>query len=420
MLYGWVTKFYIKPSFFFKFYGFEWVEPMPAMGIYALFGVLWLCAVCIIAGAFYRIATILFFVGFTYAELLDMTHYLNHYYLMCVLCFVQIWLPAHRAYSVDAWLRPASRVSTASAAYLYALRAQLAIVYFFAGVAKLQTDWLLDAQPLTLWLARHSNFPIVGGLLAMPFTAYFFAWFGCLYDLTIWLWLSMKRTRVLAYITVVAFHVLTGLLFNIGVFPFMMMGVTLLFFNSDAHKNWIRRLFGIFILTLSKLKLFATFATSNPTAHAAMQMPQRLILAGVLVLQCLIPLRFLLYKSDVLWAEEGFRFSWRVMVIEKTGQAIFTVHDGASERSSLVNNLQYITEKQELMMATQADLIVQFAHFLANEYATRHGYQNPRVTVESFVSLNGRRSQRFVSDTVDLAGVYPDLSPQTYILPSPR
>ena len=40
------------------------------------------------------------------------------------------------------------------------------MVYVFAGLAKLNADWLLDAQPLRIWLAARSDLPIVGPLLA--------------------------------------------------------------------------------------------------------------------------------------------------------------------------------------------------------------------------------------------------------------
>jgi len=100
---GWVSAFYIKPQFHFTFYGFGWVKPMGETGTYALFAVMALAAICIAIGLFYRIAAVLFFLTFTYVELLDKTTYLNHYYLVSIIAFLLILVPAGSYFSVDAW-----------------------------------------------------------------------------------------------------------------------------------------------------------------------------------------------------------------------------------------------------------------------------------------------------------------------------
>ena len=229
---GWVDKFYIAPSFYFKFYAFEWVQPFGMPIIYLLFIAMIFSALAIMLGAFYRISSFLFFIIFTYFELLDVTHYLNHYYLISLLAFLMCWLPANRAYSIDVWRNKALHIETVPAWTILIIQLQLSLVYFFAGLAKLQTDWLLDAQPLRIWLSRQSNFPLIGPLLTWPIVAYLCSWFGAIFDLTIPFWLKWKKSRPLAYIFVVGFHIATGLLFNIGIFPWLMMALTLIFFSE--------------------------------------------------------------------------------------------------------------------------------------------------------------------------------------------
>ena len=108
------------------------------------------------------------------------------------------------------------------------------MVYFFAGVAKLNFDWLIEAQPLKIWLPAQSHLPMIGPFLEMEVTAYFFSWFGAIYDLTIPFLLLMNRTRPWAYAAVVVFHVMTRILFPIGMFPFIMIGATLIFFPGSS------------------------------------------------------------------------------------------------------------------------------------------------------------------------------------------
>ncbi|HWN71295.1 MAG TPA: HTTM domain-containing protein, partial [Haliangium sp.] len=142
---GWIDRFYAGHGFFFKFWGFAWVPVPPVPAIYALFGVLAVAALCIALGAFYRVAAAVFFLGFSYAQLLDVTSYLNHYYLVCLLALLLVFAPLHHTWSVDAWRRPALATGTVPAWAQWILRLQVGTVYFYAGVAKLEVDWLLHA-----------------------------------------------------------------------------------------------------------------------------------------------------------------------------------------------------------------------------------------------------------------------------------
>src|SRR5690606_5786436 len=145
---GWVERFYGQPTFFFKYWGFGWVEVAPLPAMYALYGALAVLSLLIALGLFYRVAIVLFFVGFTYAELTDVTNYLNHYYLVCLLSGLMCFMPLERTLSLDARRKPALRAATVPAWCLYLLRFQVAVVYTYAGLAKFNTDWLLGAQPL--------------------------------------------------------------------------------------------------------------------------------------------------------------------------------------------------------------------------------------------------------------------------------
>ena len=93
---GWVTDLYIAPKYHFTYYGFDWVQPAGASGMYLLFGLLIILSVFITAGLFYRLSAIAFFCIFTYIELIDKTNYLNHYYFISLVSFLLIFLPANR------------------------------------------------------------------------------------------------------------------------------------------------------------------------------------------------------------------------------------------------------------------------------------------------------------------------------------
>lgn len=405
---GWVSAFYIEPVFHFTYIGFDWVKPLPAAGMYAVFAALAVLSLCIALGLCYHASMAAFFVLFTYVELLDKAFYLNHYYFISLLSFLLIFLPLHRKWSVDARLRPALRTDTVPGWTVDAIRLQLGLVYFFAGVAKLNSDWLLRAMPLSIWLPAKAGLPIIGALFDYDWFAYVMSWAGAAYDLTIPFLLLWRRTRPFAYLAVLGFHVITGMLFNIGMFPWIMIVSSLIFLDERDYRALARRF-------APALKLLDTHTQAVQSARPAVA----LILVPFFALQILFPLRYLLYPGDVLWTEEGFRFSWRVMLVEKAGAVTFFVSDPASNRRWTVSPGKYLTLQQEKQMSFQPDMIQQFAHFLDAEYRAQ-GYDDVEVRAEAYVSFNGRASWLLIDPSVDLSAEPVSLLHKDWILPAPH
>jgi len=388
---GWIDELMLDPPFHFHYWGFEFVEPLPAPWLQALYALLIVANLCVAAGIAYRPAIVIVFVGFTYLELIDLTYYLNHYYFISIVTGMMIFMPLRRGclHGVPAWV-------------VWALRLQLGIVYFFAGLAKLHPDWLFYAQPLQLWLTARADLPWLGPLLARHETAFVMSWAGAVFDLTIPAWLLWHRTRALAYLAVLAFHGATGLLFNIGVFPWVMIACTPIFFDPSWPRRLLRRT-----------------VPSNP--HVPPQSPQRrIILTAALALhfaiQIALPMRHHVYPGEVRWHEQGFRFAWNVMLIEKTGMVEFRVETADGARRWRLSPHKELTAQQTKMMSTQPDMILRYAHHLAETFAAQ-GIPDVSVRADAWASLNGRRSQRLVDPTVDLAEVRDGWSNKTWIVP---
>jgi hypothetical protein len=408
---GWIHDLYVAPTYHFTYWGFGWVQPLGEAGMYAMFALMGLAAVGITLGWHYRASAAAFFVLFTYVELIDKANYLNHYYFVSIVAFLLIWLPAGRRFSVDAHLRPSLRADAVPAWTVGALRLQLGLVYVFAGVAKLHPEWLFDAMPLRIWLPAHAHLPLVGPLLAEPWTAYLMSWGGALYDLTIPFLLLWCRTRVLAYAAVVGFHLTTAALFPIGMFPYIMIACTLVFFSSGFHE----RLVGWAGRWAPRERRVASPSAYRFRPRAGWAVGA--LFALHFAVQVVVPLRALAYPGDLFWTEQGYRFSWRVMLMEKAGYATFSVHDPASGRTWEVAPYEHLTPNQEKMMATQPDMIAQFAHHLAATYRAQG--LDVQVSARAYVTLNGRPSRPIVDPGRDLAQV--DLGPgsRDWILPRP-
>ncbi len=409
--YGWVDKLYIQPDFFFSYFGFEFIKPLGTY-TYVLFMVCGIAAFMVALGYYYRLAISLFFLSFTYIELMDKTTYLNHYYFISLLSFIMIFLPANAYFSLDARRKSHLAFQQVPAWTIDALKLLLGIVYFYAGLAKLNSDWLLSAMPLKIWLPAKYDIPLLGDLLQKEWIHYAFSWSGALYDLLIPFLLLYRRTRIPAFITVVVFHVLTRVLFPIGMFPYIMIVSALIFFDSGVHKSILN--------LIAKLLRLSHSAFDNGRTLVMKASPvNRLRLYGLglfFVLQLLLPFRHLLYTGELFWSEEGYRFSWRVMLMEKAGYAIFKVVDQETGKRFYVDNSDFLTPFQEKQMATQPDFMLEYAHYLKAHFE-RQGHKNLQVFVESYVALNGRRSTLYIDPEVDLTQFNESLKHKTWILP---
>ncbi|MBC5774405.1 HTTM domain-containing protein [Pontibacter sp. KCTC 32443] len=407
ILKGWVTELYVMPKVYFPFYGFEWVKPLGETGMYILFCVMALSALGIMLGLFYRWAAALFFLSFTYVELIDKTNYLNHYYFVSIVAFLMILVPAHRHFSLDVLRKPGLWASHVPRWTILIFQLQLGLVYFYAGVAKLNPDWLLEAMPLRVWLPAHTHLPLIGPLFDYVWVAYVFSWFGAFYDLTIPFFLSWRKSRLLAYATVIVFHVLTAVLFQIGMFPYIMMVSTLIFFSPAFHERILAFFRSITSVQLPQNYRVATIKSQSIVLN---------LLAFYFVLQVLVPWRFMLYPDKLFWTEQGYRFSWRVMLMEKAGTAFFYVRDPRTGNESEINNRDYLTPNQEKMVATQPDMLLQFAHIIRDDYKQK-GIPAPEVRAEVYVTMNGRDSRLFIDPTKNLAAEEDSFLPKTWILP---
>lgn len=392
LLKGWVYKMYVFPKMYFPYYGFEWIKPLSENGMYVLFYALLVCAVFIMIGLFYRIAMLSFFLIFTYIELIDKTNYLNHYYFVSIICFILVFVPANQAFSVDNKLSKKADIALIPNFYILIIQLQLFLVYFFAGIAKINYDWLIDAQPLKMWLPAFSHFYIIGPYLEQNWVAYLFCWFGCIYDLSIGFLLFNKRTVNIAYVFVLIFHIATALFFNIGMFPYVMIVITSIFFKEKTH-----------VTILNTLQSFFKYKSSLSISKKIMPKPYLInIFIAYFIVQLLLPFRYLFYDGKLFWTEQGYRFSWRVMLMEKAGTAFFYVQDPNTNKEIEVDNKKYLTYMQEKQMATQPDMIVDYAKYLKKEFE-KMGIKNPKVRAQCFVTLNGSGSKAFINDTVDLS-----------------
>jgi hypothetical protein len=386
-----IGRLWLEPPFRFSYYGFDWVEPWPGVGLYVHFAALAACGVLIALGLAYRVAATVACIALTYVFLLDQALYLNHVYMMCLAAGLMALAPAHAFGSLDVKLGLRPRSDTVPRWALWLLQFQVAVVYVYGGIAKLNPDWL-RGEPVRMWLFRRWE-------IASEPVVYIVAYGGLAFDLCVVPLILWRRTRVLALVAAVAFHGINAVWFPLGVFPWFMLAATTLLLPPC----WPRRFLRVSSRPVETVESHRRPPWVVPFVVAFVAFP------------LLFPLRHHLYPGDVAWTEEGHRFAWRMRLKEKAGGADFRVRVAGGEHELTVGAGAELTPLQEGTMVNRPDMILQYAHHLARRMERDLG-RPVEVRVDSAVSLNGRPFVRLIDPEVDLAAEPRTLGPARWIL----
>ncbi|QJX46017.1 HTTM domain-containing protein [Hymenobacter taeanensis] len=404
---------YTQPKFHFSYLWFDWLPQWPsAVGLGLHFGAV-ATGIAVAVGWRYRLNAFLLTVCYTLLFLAEQTRYINHLYLYCLIAAWLWLLPAHRACSVDVRQGRVSPAFTVPAWVRYVFIFQLSLVYFYAGIAKLNPDWLL-ARPLSVWMAPKAVYPVLGPVLGHWLTPWVMSYAGLAFDLLAAPLLLWSRTRRWMFAAAVLFHLSNVIIFGLGTFPwFSLMMTACIYFPP----YWPRQVRGLRRWLSPRLPVAAVRRLNTLTSvprHAG------LLLAGLglyATVQLLVPLRAFLYPGDVHWTEEGHHFAWHMMLRSKSGYISFRVVL-PNGRTEVVAPGTYLTPRQCNKLAAQPDLVLQFAHFLAKEYH-RRGLGQVQVYADSYLQLNRRPPQPLVAPTTDLAAQPRTWAPSPWIMPAP-
>ena len=373
---GWIDRNLISLEVFFPINGFEWLPILPENWFYPLFYLLALNSLLIAFGRFYRFACVIFFILFSYVFLIEKSYYLNHFYLIALISFLMIWVPPKKGHKKI---------------HLYALQWQIGLVYFFGGIAKLNSDWL-QANPIGQWLTEHYDIPVIGFLLVKPTVHYLFAYGGLFLDLLLFPALLYRKTRLSALLVGTVFHLINSQIFQIGIFPWLMIASFVVFIPPPQQ------------------------TLTQPTHYQ--KLPPILTLGFTIwfLVQGLLPLRHFLYPGNPSWTEEGHRFAWHMKLRSKKGYITYRVHNKKQESWTTIVLSEYLTRRQIRKLVAQPDMILQFAQHLKRKFDPE-GDQGLEVYVDHQASLNGRPYYPLIDDDVDLLKVKWGIAPSTWINP---
>ncbi len=395
--FGRITRYYVEPDFYFTYELFPMIQPWPEPWIYIHFVVMGMAALGIALGLFYRVSTYLFLVTYSYVFLMDKAQHNNHYYFIILLALLLVVTDAHRWLSMDSWRLGFSQTPEGEMIpfwHILIVKAQVFVVYFYAAVAKMNADWLA-LEPIRTWLQNRADYPIAGTFFATEAGAMFFGYGGLLFDLLIGFFLLSRRTRFVAFLGVLFFHLMNKWLFSIGVFPYLGIASTILFVETDTPRRWMQR----FLIEMKSINV-PKFWQVRAAPHATLVL---IFVGAYLGLQVLLPFRHWLYPGNVSWHEQGHRFSWHMKLRSKTARITFFVTNPKTDQTWQIDPSGSVSTRQYQKMSTRPDMILQFAHHIRDKFIESGEIEDPIVRVEAWASLNGRPFQQFIDPTVDLA-----------------
>ena len=394
---------YTVPRHHFHYHFFQFLEPLPGeVSMNMLYYIMLAAAVMIAIGWKYRAAMITFFIIYTYIFLLEPGYFRNHPYLISLISFLMIFIPANRNFSLDAIKD--SNLATNIAAYWHIniLRFQFGVVYFFAGVIKMHEGWLSGFVLNKLIIDANSKF--LFWFTETIASVQMLAWGAMFFDTLIVPFLLWKKTRLYAFIVSLVFQFFNFFLFDLDNFPYLMTAGTLLFFDP----SWPRQLlikFGVLKgqISIASEKIYyggkKTFAIS---------------LLGIYVaIQLFLPLRHYLYPGDFRWTEEGARFAWAMFGRQKSLAETprFTLYDRESQTIFAIEMFEYLhyANRKSRLMIYDPGMIHEFAWIVADDLVNNQGFNLDMIELKAniLVSLNGQEPQWQIDPNFDLLSEKP-------------
>jgi vitamin K-dependent gamma-carboxylase len=396
--YSKIETYWLIPKHHFAYLPFDFITPLPGNGMFILFGIMLVLTIFIIFGFKYSFSIISFFICFTYVFLLEQTRYLNHFYLIVLVSFVMIFIPANTSASIDSKINREKQSETISLWSLWLLRFMIALPYFFGGIAKINSDWL-QGEPFGSWFLNNIHIGSFNGILQQKTVIILMSYLSLIFDLAIIPMLLFRKTRTLGFLIAIAFHLINSQMFNIGIFPWFMIFATTIFFEP----NWTRRFIQSFGNSIWPVSISSK---KNLTSEDKLNIHQKRTMTFLfvwIIIMVIIPLRHILIPGNVNWTEEGQKFSWFMKLRTKDEIASFTVLDKKTGNVLPLNVYDHILPWQKNIMQDKPNLIWQFCHFVKDDYRKKGIDVSVYANVKA--SLNGRKYQQLTDSTVDIASL---------------
>lgn len=414
---------------------FNFLKPLPMDWMFFVYFVMFLGAVGIMLGCFYRLACLMFISTYWYVFFLDKTTWNNHSYLYGLIGFQLMLMDANRYWSLDGLRNPRKRNAHVPLWNYTMLRTQIFIVYFIAGVKKLDADWvegysmkylvhhwLFDPFKLILPVELISLMVIHGG--------------GLILDLTAGYLLFFDATRPVAFFFVSYFHCMNSQLFSIGMFAYTMLATSPLF----CYPDWPRHFFGRFPEFLQPILPFVSpapipssscvypkppsgsgeqqaeaHAAPKPTTPSFKHKFRTIFTILYIMEQFFLPYSHFITQGYNNWTNGLYGYSWDMMVHSRSHQHVkITYRDGVTGEIGYLNPGVFTQSRR---WKDHGDMLKQYATCLS-ENLPHFNISDPEIYFDIWVSINDRFQQRIFDPRVDIVKAdWSPFRPNSWLMP---
>ncbi|KAL1139075.1 hypothetical protein AAG570_009136 [Ranatra chinensis] len=404
---------------------FNWLKPLPLEWMCMAYLIMWIGAFGIMLGAHFHESCLAFCIPYWYIFLLEKTRWNNHSYLFGILSIFFFFSDAHQVWSID---RRYGRVNKCQSVPLWnygLFRFQLFLLYFIAGLKKIDSDWLGGYSMSSL--SNHWIFsPMRIFLTPEQVDLWIIHVFGFLLDLTVGFWLLFDSTRTVAMFFLTSFHLMNSQIFDIGMFPFVCLITMPIFCHANWPRKIINKMYSLKEMCGQSIKSKCDFNNTcdkNCTCGAirsSIKMKHHLTVTFILlhaIIQVFLPYSHFLTKGYNNWTNGIYGYSWDMMV--HSWEPLITVVKVADND----NGKEFYIDPRAWIHTTgwnnHADMVVQYAHCInKNVRNIKPELRNISIYIDVIVSLNGRVQQRLFDPRVDLLQVrWSPFEPVTWVLP---
>lgn len=401
-----IPIYYLNPEFFIKWDFFQNIPIFKEAILYNLTYILFFSSIFLLIGFLFRFFSLLYLSIYVYFILIEASYYNNHYYFISLLIFILFFTKADNCFSVKNFIqRKRNKVIEKSVPrWNYSiLKFQIFIAYFLAGIVKLNFAWL-STNTFRCVMDYGTEYPKDSLFYHSNFGIYFLTFGGVFFDLIVPLMLLTKRWRLFAIPAILTFHTINAATLNIGVFPYLMAGCTIVFYKADIVDYWKK------IIKNLNVKMAFRERFSAEKLNKIEQKPFSpfvfYFLIVFVVLQLLIPYRHLLIPGNVGWTGEGNSFSWRMkMGLKAPTRFELFVHNKYTgmEYKPQIN----INPHQYSSLWICPNRIIQVANFVALRTSKQFNVSVDSLTINCKTDLifNNHPSSPLYDTTVNLLEV---------------
>ncbi|RUS88434.1 hypothetical protein EGW08_003830 [Elysia chlorotica] len=397
----------------------NWWKPLPLQWMYIVYTVQLTSAVCLMLGLAYRVSCPTFMCCYWYILLLEKSDWNNHSYLFGLCAFLFTISDGNRYWSIDALINPKIRNAHVPSWNYVLFRAQLFLVYFIAGLKKLDQDWVMGYS--MQHLSEHAAFDPFRLFLTSSQIDHFVVHLGGLMiDLSVGFLLLHEESRPWGLAISTLFNTLNSLIFSIGMFPYGMMCMQLIFCSQNLPREILASLRLITrdyregdcqpshhcVYTKKQATSLASRCSSPCKEQVLPTQPNRrhrLVSAFTLAFiawQCFLPYSHGITKGYNNWTNGMYGYSWDMMVHNWHVQ-----HIRITYKDKDTNETGYIDPRVWTSGSTRwsghVDMVKQYAHCIERNLKD-YNITNIEIYFDIWRSLNQRFQQRLVDPTVDV------------------